>query len=323
MAAPLVSIGLPVRNREGLVGVAIESVLRQSLGDFELIICDNDSSDRTGQICEEYARKDRRIRYYRNLTDIGISYNHNRTFEVATGKYFHWMGSDDSHDPRFLERCVAVLEANPDRALCHTAVKVIDEHGDEMVTRDNRLDGTDSSNPVERFAAILFGDRWCWSIYGLFRSNVLRKTTLIGNFRGGDRDQLAQVALQGRFIYLPEPLFYNRHHSGRFTFNQDQWRAWHFRATPQARLGLPLLVAHRRYVAAIRRHLPQARDRWRCYAHLARWWLLPETVKMMSFDLIDFASPTLGAHGRALKRRLFGRRPPFEEIKSGVTTAPE
>ncbi len=299
-----------------------KSVLCQSFGDFELIICDNDSTDRTAEICDGYARADRRIRFYRNATNIGISYNHNRTFELSTGKYFHWMGSDDSHDPRFLERCVAVLEANPDRVLCHTAIKVIDDHGSEIVTRDNPLDGTASPDPAERFAAMIFEDRWCWSIYGLFRSDILRKTTLIGNFRAGDRDQLAQVALQGRFIHLSEPLFHNRHHAGRFTFNQDQWRAWHFQ-TAEARIGLPLLLAHRRYVAAIRRHLPQARDRWRCYAKLARWWLLPETAKVMTFDLIDFVSPTLAARGRVLKRRLFGRRPSFEETRSGVATAPE
>ena len=66
MAAPLVSVGLPVRNREGLVGLAIELVLCQSFGDFELIISDNDSTDRTAEICDGYARRDRRIRFYRN-----------------------------------------------------------------------------------------------------------------------------------------------------------------------------------------------------------------------------------------------------------------
>ena len=115
MGALLVSIGLPVRNRERLVGIAIELVLDQSFADFELIICDNGSIDRTREICEGYARRDRRIRFCRNPTDIGISFNHNRTFELSSGKYFHWMGSDDSHDPRFLERCVASFEANPDR----------------------------------------------------------------------------------------------------------------------------------------------------------------------------------------------------------------
>ena len=186
-----------------------------------------------------------------------------------------------------------------------------------------RSPGAQSPDPVERFAAIRFEDRWCWSIYGLIRSDVLRNTTLIGNFRGGDRDQLAQAALQGRFIYLSEPLFYNRHHAGRFTFNQDKWRTWHVRETPQPRIDLPLLVAHRHYLAAIGRHLPAARDRWRCYERLARWWLLPETLKVMSFDLVDFASPSLAGRGRNLKRRLFGRRQLFEETRSGVTTAPE
>lgn len=311
VAAPLVSVGLPVRNREDLVAIAIESVLGQTLGDLELIICDNVSTDGTVAICERYARQDRRIRLRRNARNIGIAYNHNRTFKLATGKYFHWMGSDDSHDPRFLERCVAALEAQPDRALCHSGVKVIDVRGDELAVRVNALPGAASPDPVERFRAILFGDRYCWSIYGVFRSAALRRTTLMGNFRASDRDLLAQVALQAPFAHVAEPLFLNRHHPARFTFNQHDWRGWHLQHSAKDRIGLPQLVAHRHYLAAIRRELASARDRRRCYALLARWWLTPETLKVLAYDLIDYASPGLGAYGRAIKRRILGHREPF------------
>ncbi len=322
MATPLVSIGLPVRNRERLVSATIESLLCQTLGDFELTICDNQSSDRTPEICKAYTLRDPRVRYYRNETDVGIAYNHNRAFGHATGRYFHWTGSDDSHDPRFLERCVATLEAKPDRALCYTGVKVIDERGDVIVAVSDPLAGAESPDPVERFRTMLFKDRWCWTIYGLYRSDILRKTTLLGNFRASDRELLAQMALLGRFVHLDEPLFHNRTHSGRFTLNQHAWQAWHFRRSPRDRIGLPLLVAHQHYVRAIRRYVQASQDRRRCYAALAHWWLLPETVTVMGFDLVDFVSPTLAARGRALKRRLFARQTPFGAFPSRVADAP-
>jgi len=61
--APRVSIGMPVWNGERFVRQGLDSLLGQTMGDFELVISDNASSDGTQEICEEYARRDKRIRY--------------------------------------------------------------------------------------------------------------------------------------------------------------------------------------------------------------------------------------------------------------------
>ncbi|MGZ9063625.1 MAG: glycosyltransferase family 2 protein, partial [Allosphingosinicella sp.] len=63
---PRVSIGLPVYNGENFLAAAIDSVLNQTFADLELIICDDASTDRTAQICQDYAAKDERVRYLRN-----------------------------------------------------------------------------------------------------------------------------------------------------------------------------------------------------------------------------------------------------------------
>lgn len=68
---PLISIGLPVYNGERHIRQALDSLLAQNYGDFELIISDNASTDETQQICLEYAARDERIRYYRNERDMG------------------------------------------------------------------------------------------------------------------------------------------------------------------------------------------------------------------------------------------------------------
>jgi glycosyltransferase involved in cell wall biosynthesis len=80
---PKISIGLPVRNGEEYLEESIDSILAQTFTDFELIISDNASTDRTEAICRAYAAKDRRIRYYRNPVNIGGANYGNLTFQLA------------------------------------------------------------------------------------------------------------------------------------------------------------------------------------------------------------------------------------------------
>src|SRR6267143_929234 len=105
MSAPSVSIGLPVYNGERYVRTAIESILNQTLQDWELIICDNASTDGTQAICEDYAARDARLRYLRNPSNIGAANNYRRVVELAQGRYFKWIASDDYCAPEFLDRC--------------------------------------------------------------------------------------------------------------------------------------------------------------------------------------------------------------------------
>jgi glycosyltransferase involved in cell wall biosynthesis len=86
----LVSIGLPVYNAGQYLEEALDSILAQTFEDFELIISDNGSTDNTEAICWSYARRDQRIRYFRNETNLGAAWNFNRVFELASGKYFKW-----------------------------------------------------------------------------------------------------------------------------------------------------------------------------------------------------------------------------------------
>ncbi len=88
--APKVSIGLAVYNGEKYLGQAIDSILAQTFTDFELIISDNASTDRTPEICKKYAAQDARIRYHRNPTNIGGANNENQTFRMSRGEYFRW-----------------------------------------------------------------------------------------------------------------------------------------------------------------------------------------------------------------------------------------
>lgn len=215
---PRISIGLPVYNGENFLKEAIDSILTQTFEYFELIISDNASTDKTEEICREYATKDKRIRYYRNEQNLGPTLNYNRVFELATGEYFKWQAHDDICAPEFLERCIEVLDKEPSVILCHSKVKLIDEYGKDLKSDDYHVKisditlNTDSLKPDERFREILFGDNSFYAIFGLIRSNILRKTPLLGAYTNGDGILLIRLALLGRFHEVPEYLFFYRDH---------------------------------------------------------------------------------------------------------------
>jgi glycosyltransferase involved in cell wall biosynthesis len=104
---PLVSVGLFVYNGERFIEESLRSILNQTFTDFELIISDNASTDRTGEIAEAYAQRDDRIRYYRAEKDMGAGWNAQRVYKLETDKYFKQAAVDDLLEPDFLWRCDA------------------------------------------------------------------------------------------------------------------------------------------------------------------------------------------------------------------------
>src|SRR3989442_255266 len=126
---PRVSVGMPVYNGERYLAEAVDSLLAQTYEDFELIICDNASTDRTGEIARSYAARDTRVRYARNEKNLGAGGNFRRAVALASGEYFRWAASDDVCAPQSLARCVEVLDQEPAAVLAYPSTRFIDEHG--------------------------------------------------------------------------------------------------------------------------------------------------------------------------------------------------
>lgn len=209
---PLVSLGMPVFNGENFLEAALESLLSQTFTDFEIILADNASSDRTPEICQAYAAKDARIRYYRNAHNIGAAANFNLVFQMSRGNYFKWAAHDDLCAPMFLERCVEVLDNDPSVVLCSSDAGRIDWAGNEQTPNPDCPRCLDASSASERFAAIVLQTFWCYEIFGLIRSENLRNIQPQGSNYGSDRVMLAELSLQGRFMQVPETLFFRRFH---------------------------------------------------------------------------------------------------------------
>src|SRR5690349_9865081 len=95
---PLITVIMPVYNSEAYVGAAIESILAQTLGDFELLAIDDGSSDRSAEIARGYA--DARVRPVANPANLGVVPTLNRGLELARGQFIARMDSDDRSLPR-------------------------------------------------------------------------------------------------------------------------------------------------------------------------------------------------------------------------------
>lgn len=98
-----VSIGMPVYNGEKYIQSALDSLLRQSYAEFELIISDNASTDSTESICRLYAGKDSRIKYFRQPYNFGAAANFQFVLDKARGTYFMWAACDDKWSPDWIE----------------------------------------------------------------------------------------------------------------------------------------------------------------------------------------------------------------------------
>jgi glycosyltransferase involved in cell wall biosynthesis len=207
---PKISIGLAVFNGEKYLETAINSILSQTFSDFELIISDNASTDRTEKICRKYADKDSRIRYYKNPTNIGGSNNENQTFKLACGEYFRLAAHDDFLAPTLLEKCVKILDRNPSIILCYSTTIKIDEQGKSLGAIAQ--DVATSTIPHKRFKE-LAKHHDCELAYGLVRADILRKTELQPNYPESDFGFLCELSLYGQFYRIPEPLFYRRYHA--------------------------------------------------------------------------------------------------------------
>ncbi len=296
---PLLSIGLPVCNGENYLARALESILAQDFENFELIICDNASSDNTEEICRNYQNRDSRIRYYRNTENIGAAPNFNRTLELARGELFKWAAHDDLLAPGYLRRCVDTLLAQPNAVLCHSLVTIIDADDRPIATYDSELIGAASARVDERLAALILNRHLCTDMFGVMRTAALRSSQQHGAYYGGDRAMLAEMSLLGRFLKVPEPLFLNREHPERFVraVSPSQWQSWHTGAAA-SRMANPTWRLFCDYRDAVARHVQDPAERRRCQSVLRRWWLVDWNIGRLLIDISPdrrSRSPRLGS----------------------------
>jgi len=148
---PLVSVVMPAYNAEKYLSEAIESILNQTFKDFEFIIIDDGSTDRTWEIIQEFSKKDKRIIALKNEKNLNIAESRNRGVEVARGSYIATMDSDDVAIPDRLNYQYSFLESNSDIAVSIGNINVINEKGVFQYFREYPITDSQIRSKVYRF----------------------------------------------------------------------------------------------------------------------------------------------------------------------------
>ena len=206
------SLGVPVYNAERYLDQCLSALLAQDYPDFEIIISDNASTDRTWAICRHFADRDPRIRLHRHTRNVGGPANYARVVDLARGEFFKWVAYDDLCRPAYLRSCVTALDAGgPTVLLAYPRTLLIDE---ENAVIGPYVDGLDlrSPRPWRRVARAARRLNLCHAHFGLFRLAALRRTGLVRPYLSSDYTLVAEVAQLGQIHEVPEPLFLRRMH---------------------------------------------------------------------------------------------------------------
>jgi glycosyltransferase involved in cell wall biosynthesis len=275
----LVTIGMPVFNAEKYLKEALDSILAQTYEDFEVVISDNASTDKTQAICQEYVKKDDRVIYHRCDRNFGAVWNFNRVFSLSSSPYFKWAAYDDLIAPTFLYQCVSVLEKDHSVALCHSKTARCNELGQVVGFYDNGS-VTDSPKPQTRFRDVLWRKDIYWIIFGVLRRAALIQTPLFQGFLGSDWNLLGDISLIGRIIEIPQYLLFRRDHQKAYTTSVrspnivHDYRnslAWWTGSRKKALVVLPHWRNCLEFFKSVRRAPLKWSEQLSCYNEICEW----------------------------------------------------
>jgi len=197
-----VFIGMPIFNGEKFISGAIETLLNQTYEDFKIVISDNCSTDKTGDICKHFARRDSRIIYHKQETNIGSLENFKFLLEKADTTYFMWACHDDRWESSYIQEMVDVLEHNPEVGLSCSGVKIRDLN---TGIESKFLTGfTTQKRPLFRYVFRTIQGS-VQLIYGVHRTEILRKFPL-GSYDFYDEFMGRWYELESSIVVSPKYL---------------------------------------------------------------------------------------------------------------------
>jgi glycosyltransferase involved in cell wall biosynthesis len=207
-----VSIITCAYNRQDYLAQTIESVLAQTFTDFEYLIWNNGSSDRTLEIAETYARTDPRIKVIDNSSNHGLAVGWDQSIKLSQGKYFCTVDSDDLIKPTALQQTVEILDNNPNIGVVYTKYHLINALGQDMGVGKRTNIPYSYENILDYFMTFHFR---------LVRRSAYDLTDGINpqQYYSVDYDLCLRLSEVANFYHLPEVLYSYRRHSNTMSQN--------------------------------------------------------------------------------------------------------
>lgn len=209
----LLSVVLPVYNGEEYLRESIDSIIAQTYTEWELLILDDCSSDRTAEIGAEYQAMDSRIRYYRNEHNLRLPGNLNKGFRLAKGTYLTWTSDDNRFLPTAFEKMIHALAENTDAQLVFAPYQVIDDKGNPLHIINVK---TESKQEVLRgniVGACFMYTRMAYDTVGDYDQELMLVE---------DWDYWQRMISRFSFVTIDEVLYEYRWHDGSLTSTKRQ-----------------------------------------------------------------------------------------------------
>ena len=290
---PRVALGLPLYEAGDHLEAALDSLLAQTFDDFALTIVDDGSTDRSPDVVARVAERDRRIHSVRNPQRLGLignwraSYAHARK-AAPDADLFAWVGDHDLWDPRWLERLVAALDADPGVVTAYPEAQRLSDAGERLDGEPRRFSTAGLEDPFRR-AVVAHRDMPSGDlVYGLHRAGAIEDAGTFRAVLAPDKLLLTELALAGRFAQVPEVLWHRRFSR---PWTAERARRTLFAPSPPPSAYVPWWIAHS---AALIWHHAIAPGSWR---PLARGRAVALALELLALNA-----------RRRLVRRLVGLR---------------
>jgi glycosyltransferase involved in cell wall biosynthesis len=205
---PLVSVFIPVYNAEGYIEDAIDSVLNQTYQNFEIIVLNDGSTDQTQHILKELAKKDERIKIYKNEQNLGLTLTRNKGINLCKGEYIALLDADDLMVKQRIEKQIDFLKTNPDYDAVSSWMQIFDQYGLKQIIRYRETMNDYKSvsifySPISHAAA-------------LFKSSVIQKLGYRTPFKfAEDYDMWFRFLMHYKVAVIPEVLYLYRNHEAQ------------------------------------------------------------------------------------------------------------
>jgi glycosyltransferase involved in cell wall biosynthesis len=224
---PLVSICIAARNEENYISDTLRSIQEQTHENFEVLIFDNDSTDETPAICEDFCTTDKRFNLYRNTFNVGQTYNFTRCLTPARGDYVAIRSGNDLLRPQYLEKTLAILLDSPETGMAYSRSDWIDEEGKPLDSdyQEDSFFETDCTDPVAAAETVLRCYIHPASYFGVYRKGMIDRLQPMRHAFGGEKMFVCEASLYGNIRCVKEPLFIERKHQRQASlahiFSQD------------------------------------------------------------------------------------------------------
>jgi glycosyltransferase involved in cell wall biosynthesis len=218
---PLASVGVPIFNEATHLASALGSLLAQDYPNIEIMVSDNGSTDRTQEICLDYAEREVRLKYHRQSENRGAAFNSNQIVERSSGEYFLRASSHDTWSPGYISVCVAELGRRLNAVIAFGSTEWISESGAPYPKETGWTDMRGMS-ALERFFTQLWGNMH--PIMGLARIDAVRRALPFADMAAADLAFLLEMPLLGEFIHAPGGTWYRRETRGPQSYRERMQR---------------------------------------------------------------------------------------------------